>query len=432
MTNPRSLVESSHEATSSSLKRPRILVFAYGCDPELGSEEGAGWHLVCAIGNFADCVLLVSSDHEQSLKRWQKENGAAWLTIVPVRDLPFSARAKAKWHRILIFLMYLYWMRRAYQVGARLHKAKPFDATYHATYSAYWLPTVATRFDVPCIWGPVGGGVTTPVRLWPYLGLRGLFDEALDLLSVCCASFWPATRRSWRRASVPLVQNEETLKRLPPALRERAVILNHVLFVGGAQPKTRNSKPQCLSIQPLETRKGLRLLIHAMAFTPDKVRLVIAGDGPDRKALERLADKLGLSDRIEFLGRVPRQRVFELLAESAAAVFTGLREEGGVALAEAMLCGTPVVVLANGGARTVAASANDPERAILVQPDGAQETARRLAEAMTRLSEIPREPRGPLLDQDAARDRLGQAIERALETGAVETAGEPVHPRAHL
>jgi glycosyltransferase involved in cell wall biosynthesis len=376
---------------------------------------------------------LVSSDHEHSLKRWQKENGAAWLTIVPVRDLPFSARAKAKWHRILIFLIYLYWMRRAHQVGARLHETEPFDATYHATYSAYWLPTAATRFDVPCIWGPVGGGVTTPVRLWPCLGLRGLFDEVLDLFSVRCASFWPATRRSWRRASVPLVQNEETLKRLPSTLRERAVILNHALFIDGPRPAgARKPKPQCLSIQPLETRKGLRLLIHAMAFTPDEVRLVIAGDGPDRKALERLADKLGLSDRIEFLGRIPRQRVFELLAESAPAVFTGLREEGGVALAEAMLCGIPVVVLANGGARTVAASANDPERVILVQPGGTQETARRLAEAMTRLSATPHEPGGPLLDQDAARDRLGQALERALVTEAIETAGEPDHPRAHL
>lgn len=425
MRHPVSLAEDSDEAVSPRLGRPRILVFAYGCDPELGSEEGAGWYLVRAIGTFADCVLLVSSDHVPSLNRWRAENDAAWLTVVPVRDLPFAAMAKAKWHRILIFLIYLYWMRRARQAGARLHATRPFDAIYHATYSAYWLPTAATRYDVPCVWGPVGGGVTTPVRLWPFLGPRGIFDEVLDLVAVRCTSVWPATRRSWRRASVALIQNEETLKRLPPALRQRAEVLNHVLFVERPRTKARQVKSQCLSIQPLETRKGLRLLIHAMAFTSDNVRLVIAGDGPDRKALERLTDKLGLRQRIEFLGRVSRHRVFELLAESAAAVFTGLREEGGVALAEAMLCGTPVIVLANGGARTIAACATDPGRAILVQPGGAEETARRMAEAMMRSSKTPRQARGPLLDQEAALDRLGQAIERALESAAVPTsAGE--------
>jgi glycosyltransferase involved in cell wall biosynthesis len=425
MTHSKSLAESSNDSNTSQSGRPRILVFAYGCDPELGSEEGVGWHLLRVIGNFADCVLLVSSDHEPALNRWKVENAAAWLTIVPVRDASFSIRAKAKWHRILIFLMYLYWMRRAYQVGLRLHQARPFDATYHATYSAFWLPTAATRFDLPCIWGPVGGGVTTPARLWPYLGLRGVFDELLDLVSVSCASLWPWTRRSWRRATVPLIQNEETLSRLPPAVRERAVILNHALFVDERRPEARQPKPQCLSIQPLETRKGLRLLIRAMTFTAEDVRLVIAGDGPDREALERLSEKLGVAARVEFLGRVPRARVFELLVESSAAVFTGLREEGGVALAEAMLCGTPVVVLANGGARTVAASATDPKRAILVQPGGAEETARRLAEAMNRLSQTPRTPGGSLLDQDAALNCLSQAIERALHCEVAPVADEP-------
>jgi glycosyltransferase involved in cell wall biosynthesis len=403
-------------------------VFAYGCDPELGSEEGAGWHLVRAIGSFADCVVLVSSDHERTLSRWQAQNRAQWLTVVPVGDVAFAAKAKATWHRIFIFLIYLYWMRKAYRRGAELHKAEPFDATYHATYSAYWLPTAATRFGVPCIWGPVGGGVVTPMRLWPVLGLRGLFDEILDLVSVRCASLWPGTRRDWSRASVRLIQNEETLRRLPPALRKRAVVLNHVMFVERPRPEARKPKRQCVSIQPLETRKGVRLLIHAMKFVPDELRLVIAGDGPDRKALERLTERLSLSDRVEFLGRVPRHRVFELLAESAAAVFTGLREEGGVALAEAMMCGRPVIVLANGGARTVAASTTDPERVILVQPDGVVGTARGLAAVMTQMCRNPRESNGPLLDQDAARRRLGQAIERALMSRSDKSASDPNRP----
>jgi glycosyltransferase involved in cell wall biosynthesis len=65
-----------------------------------------------------------------------------------------------------------------------------------------------------------------------------------------------------------------------------------------------------------------------------------------------------------------------MLRGSAAVVFTGLREEGGLALAEAMLCGAPVMVLGNGGARTIAAAGTDATRVALIEPSGPNETAR--------------------------------------------------------
>jgi glycosyltransferase involved in cell wall biosynthesis len=123
---------------------------------------------------------------------------------------------------------------------------------------------------------------------------------------------------------------------------------------------------------------------------------------------------LCLSHRVEFLGYVPREKLFELFARAAAVVFTGLREEGGMALAEAMLSGAPVIVLANGGARTVAESTTDPDRVALIEPAGTQETARRLAEAMFRFSRNPSASTGPTLDPDAARRTLRGIFEKAL------------------
>lgn len=106
-------------------------------------------------------------------------------------------------------------------------------------------------------------------------------------------------------------------------------------------------------------------------------------------------------------------------------VFTGLREEGGLALAEAMLSGAPVIVLAVGGARTIASSATDPARAVLIRPGNARETARGIGEAIATLTAHPPAATGPTLDQAAARRALRDAFDDALAAGARPGAAAP-------
>ncbi len=117
---------------------------------------------------------------------------------------------------------------------------------------------------------------------------------------------------------------------------------------------------------------------------------------------------------MEFLGRLPRDRVLELLSEAPAALFTGLREEGGVALAEAMRSGTPVIVLANGGARTVAEAATDRRRVELIEIGSMDACAKRLAAAMDRFVVDPPTSTTPLLDRRSAIGGLQGIFDGAL------------------
>jgi glycosyltransferase involved in cell wall biosynthesis len=369
---------------------------------------------VKTLSEFADCTILVAPEHIPGIRRWQRENGTDIGEFVEITE-PRVSRA-AKWHRIPWFLLYLNWLRRASRVARALHADRAFDAVYHATYAVYWLPSPIDRFGLPCVWGPVGGAARTPFRLWPLLGWKGLFDEILDLVSVRIGHWLPATRRTWRRVGSALVQNEETLDRMTERMRGKSRVLNHVLFV--EPPVVECSRRQSFILFPssLEVRKGPRLAIQALALTPEDVRMVIASDGPQEQALQDLAKRLGVSKRIDFRGRVPRAELFVLLSQTAATVFTGLREEGGAALAEAMLCGSPVIVLANGGARTVAASATDPSRVRLVQPGGCRGTAESIAAAMTECSRQPSMAEGPTLDQARSRQLFRKSFEQALWT----------------
>ena len=323
-------------------------MFAYACEPGRGSEPGAGWGLVRALATFADCTILVGPEHIPAIRRWEADQRDASLEFVEVPE-PWWAHREPR-HRLTRFAVYIAWLRRAHEVGLSLHRRTRFDAVYHATYSVYWLPSPAVDYGIPCIWGPVGGAVVTPRPLRSLLGWRGLFSELLDFSAVRTLGALPATRRTSRKAAVVLVQNDATLERLPRHVRSRAIVLNHALFTEVPCLPAGQRERHLLFVGSLESRKGARLAVRALAFAHRDVELRIVGDGPERSALKNLGQRLGVSSRLRFLGRATREEALRLMAGAAAVIFTGLREEGGITLAEAMLLGTPVIVLAHGGA----------------------------------------------------------------------------------
>jgi glycosyltransferase involved in cell wall biosynthesis len=419
----RSVVPAPRPGAASA--RKRLLVFAYACEPGRGSEPGAGWGLVRALHGFCDCVVLVGPEHMPAIRRWEQQHAECGLSFVEVPEASWTASEPR--HRFTRFVIYLDWLRRAHAFGKTLHAEQPFDLVYHATYSAYWLPTPAVRYGIPSIWGPVGGAVVTPRELWNFLGWRGVIVELIDRIAVRVFGALPATRRACRLATVRVVQNEATRDRLPVSLRRSALVLNHALFAelpdvtNGGRARAHRGR-HCVFVGALDTRKGARLAVEALRHAEETVHLDIIGSGSERPFLERLAQRLGIAERTHFRGPQPREEVLKALRTAAAAVFTGLREEGGLALAESMLVGTPVVVLAHGGPETIAACTTDPDRVVLVRPTDSASTAMRIGRAMSHFCDSPSDRQDSMLDTAAAARVLKTAIEEACDGAAARCA----------
>jgi glycosyltransferase involved in cell wall biosynthesis len=102
-----------------------------------------------------------------------------------------------------------------------------------------------------------------------------------------------------------------------------------------------------LSVRRLDARMGLDRLIRAYAGASvegRKTELWLAGRGPQRQALEDLANGLGVADRVKFLGYVPESELSERYAAADCTVMPSLDLEGfGLATVESLACGTPVL-----------------------------------------------------------------------------------------
>ncbi len=92
--------------------------------------------------------------------------------------------------------------------------------------------------------------------------------------------------------------------------------------------------------------KGIQHALRAfreVLHTCPSATLAIAGTGPFRDALLQIAKSLGVSQNVEFLGRISQETKFDLLSKSRVAVFPSIRDGYGISVIEANSVGTPVV-----------------------------------------------------------------------------------------
>jgi glycosyltransferase involved in cell wall biosynthesis len=168
-----------------------------------------------------------------------------------------------------------------------------------------------------------------------------------------------------------------------------------------------------LALARLEPEKGIAVLLEAAALLPD-LDVVIAGTGSIHGALAASAARLGVTDRVHFLGH--RTDPAALLARADLFVLPSLVEGFPLSVLEAMAAGVPVVATDIGGTREAVAH----EQTGLLVP--ARDPVA-LAAAMRRVMDQPEEAAGRA---SLARDRVRSEFSAAAVAGRVMNVYESV------
>lgn len=203
-----------------------------------------------------------------------------------------------------------------------------------------------------------------------WLGDR-LFVRFVD--GAVSASKYNASQVKERYGIEPkVVYNGVDLELFSPEGRGDSDVLRQL----GLQPPTEAS-PAILYVGRLIRWKGVEYLIQAIPkLVPSTTRVWIAGEGPYRETLEKLAIELGVADRIAFLGKVEQSDLAALYRTCSFLVATSfVNETFGMALCEAMACGAAVVATRFGGFREVVVNG---ETGLLSRPQDPEDLAARM------------------------------------------------------
>ncbi len=202
-----------------------------------------------------------------------------------------------------------------------------------------------------------------------------------------------------------------------------------------ALPGLRGSGPTALTVCRLVGKKGIEVLLQAIAVAREQLpdlTLVVVGDGPDRERYRRFARQLGLDGAVSFVGKVPHEGVVDYYHSTDIFVLASRVhrrrkrwcdvETMGRVICEANAAGLPVVATETGG---VPSLVTHEENGLLVPPDDPDA----LASAMVRLWRSP-DLRARVRDRGLRRARQEfdwEVVVRAYEE-LFQRAGE-VTPR---
>jgi glycosyltransferase involved in cell wall biosynthesis len=367
----------------------KVLLSAYACEPGKGSEPGVGWHWVEQIARFHEVWVITRANNRGAIEHGLRRNAMPMVHWVYF-DLPRWARFWKKGQRG-VHLYYYLWQIGAYVVGRRLHKAVAFDLVHHVTFGVYWQPSFLALLRAPFLWGPVGGGESAPKAFYRTFSLRGRVYECLRDAARWLARRDPFVWLTCHRSILALANTADTEQKLRALGCKNVFVYPHM----GVWPDEirvnirRQDMPfRVLSVGRFIHWKGFHLGLMAFAtlrkaFPASEYWLV--GDGPERRNLERLTQRLHVADKVRFWGNLPRHQVLERLAESDVLLHPSLHDSSPAVCLEAMAAGRPVICLDLGGAM-LQVTAETGYRVIAGTPG---QVLSDLAEAMLRLARDP-------------------------------------------
>jgi glycosyltransferase involved in cell wall biosynthesis len=334
----------------------KILLSAYACEPNKGSEPGVGWNWAIEIARLGHEVWVLTRTNnrqtiELELSRQLRQSNLHFIYY----DLPYWLRF---WKQGLkgVHLYYFLWQIGAFVKAHALCRHIKFDFVHHVTFVSARQPSFMGLLGIPFIFGPLAGGERIPKQLRRQLSLQGLFFECFrDILNALVA-FDPLMWLSFNQAKVIYVTSFNTLQLIPKYFHDKVKIQ---LAIGAELQKEdfqinalKQNELKILYVGHLLYLKGLHLGIEAFSRflkTHPASRLTIIGEGIDKDWLKRKIEYYGIASSVDWLPWMKQEQLAAYYKAHDIFLFPSLRDSGGMVVLEALSFGLPVICLNLGG-----------------------------------------------------------------------------------
>ena len=335
-------------------KKLKILVSAYACAPNKGSEPGMGWNFVMGLSNFHELHVIVEK------RKWEQPI-LEYLKVYPElkANLRFYFIDKTRNKRLRkiwppsYYWFYKVWQKKAYKLALELDKKENFDLIHQLNMVGYREPGYLWKIEKPFVWGPIGGLENSPWRFLPSLGIKGfIFYTGRNLMNLWQRNFSTRPKKAARRTNTSLIAATPDNQRLLYNLWDRRAEV--VCEVGQEKdiikilPSIRilDDEPLKIVWSGLHTpRKNLPLLFKALKKITIPFELHILGNGEMTKTWKKIAQKKGLDKNCNWYGWVERQKAIDIMSSGHVFCITSISDLTSTVTLEALSYSLPIISL---------------------------------------------------------------------------------------
>lgn len=377
----------------------KVLISAYLCEPNKGSEPGFGWNWTIGMARLGHQVwCLTRPDKKEEIETELKKHPELSISfhyVYPPAWVEFLHSIEKRFppfYHIWFYTNYLVWQRKAARIARELDSKIDFDIIHHVTMGSFQLSSAMWKLNKPFVFGPVGGGNFPPKAFRSYFGKAWREEVFRMATSNLLLKFNSNTKKTARNASVVLATNKETAEMARQVGSTRTMLFLDTGLPSSYFPESmpvRQAEPvmRILWVGRIMPRKGLPLVLEALSQVRKDVafKLTIIGGGYMQHIVNPLISQLGLEGKAEWRGQVPWEEVRKAYLTHDVFMFCSLRDSFGAQFLEAMAHGLPIITLDHQGAGD-----HIPDDAgIKVPVTSPEETISKLAQAVEYLYDRP-------------------------------------------
>lgn len=333
----------------------KVLVNAYACSPDMGSEPGMGWNWCSHIAKYCELHIITEGEFRDRIE-------SVLPTLLQGQNmhfyyLPVTERVrKMCWNQgdWRFYYYYRQWQKRALEKARDICQHQHIDIIHQLNMIGFrepgYLWQLSQQQNIPFVWGPIGGLINIPVNyLWHSSKKQSLKTVIKKWISALQIRYSYNVRQAVKRSDILIGATNEEANTIRKIYKKDALQMNETgTFVQQEKIEHRFSNDDSFNIiwvGRFILTKQLELALKTLALLKERpqIKLHIVGTGQAEFAYKAIASSLGLAASCIWYGQTGNKEVQRLMQNSDLFFFTSVAEATSTVILEAISNGLPIL-----------------------------------------------------------------------------------------
>lgn len=334
----------------------KILVNAYACSPNMGSEPGMAWNWCVNLAKYCELHIITEGEFRDKIE-------AVLPTLPQVNNMHFyynpvsNEIRKMCWNQgdWRFYKYYREWQWKTYIMAEKIIKQHHIDIVHQLNMIGFREPGYLWKIEnKPFVWGPIGGLKQFPSSYLEGAGIKmKLFNRIKNIVNIYQIKHDKRVDQALKKADLLISSIPDSYNAIKKYKGLNSIIIPETgCFIDDNSIKRNKEEKvdddfRLLWVGKFDFRKQLNIALATMSKLKDKsnIKLIICGSGSDNQIsyYKQMAINLGIEDNVVWKGNIENSKVKEEMRKSDIFFFTSVSEDTSTVVLEAVSCGLPVL-----------------------------------------------------------------------------------------
>lgn len=330
----------------------KVLINAYACSPNMGSEPGMAWNWCVNLANYCEPHIITEGEFRDKIE-------AVLPTLAQGKNMHFYYNPvsdevrKMCWNQgdWRFYKHYKIWQRKTLEIAKKIIQTTQIDIVHQLNMIGFREPGYLWQIeDIPFVWGPIGGLKQFPTAYLKGAGLKqNFFNRLKNFVNVLQLKYDGRVKHALTNADLLISSIPDSYRAIKKYHGLESVIIPETgCDLPSPKPAAKHdsSTLNIIWVGKFDFRKKLDIALKTIAKANNSnLHLRVYGTGSDKQisTYKALCHSLGIDEQAEWMGNRPNEEVKKAMRDSDVFLFTSVSEDTSTVVLEAVSQQLPVV-----------------------------------------------------------------------------------------